>query len=58
MKSALVVLLISISAIFSEDTIEANPFDVNSMSPIEQDKLLTCAEMISSKVQLDSVYLI
>jgi hypothetical protein len=56
MKAILVIFLIAISTIHSDKTIEVNPFDSNSISPIEKDKLLTCAEMISSKIQLDSVF--
>jgi hypothetical protein len=55
MKAVLVVLLISISTIYSDNTIEVNPFDTNTLTPIEKDKLLSCAEIISSKVQVDSV---
>jgi hypothetical protein len=55
MKTALVVLLITLSAISTDQTIEVNPFDTNQLSPIEKDKLLACAEIISSKVQQDGV---
>jgi hypothetical protein len=55
MKTALVVLLITLSAIYTQETIEVNPFDTNQLSAIEKDKLLACAEIISSKVQQDAV---
>lgn len=55
MKTVLVLLLIALSAFNSQETIEVNPFDTNKLSPIEKDKLLACAEIISSKVQQDGV---
>lgn len=57
MKAELFILFIFVTVIYSAEVIEANPFDASSVPPLDQDKLLACAEMITSKAQNDQVFL-